>query len=343
MTPLPPPAGPVPLLSDEAAVRAFLAGPLGVDPDGARMEFLPGGVSSAIVRVEIGGDCFVVKQALPQLRVRTTWLSRPERSAVEARCAEVLSRLVPGSVPVVLRVVPGSHAFVMECAPAGSETWKAQLMREAVDLSVASAAGALLGRIHTASAASPGLASEFADQSFFDELRLEPFLRYTASRHPDLATGLSALAGELAAPGVCLVHGDYSPKNILVTPGGHLLLLDHEVAHWGQPAFDVAFALGHLCLKAVHFHGVGLHLRAAVDFLASYRASSSVSDAATGALCGRTLAGLMLARVDGRSTVEYLDDEDARLVRELAAEALRARVAGPDVVLEAVRRVTTDA
>jgi aminoglycoside phosphotransferase (APT) family kinase protein len=331
------------LLSNAEAVRAFLMAPLGLDPAGAQIEFLSGGVSSTVVRVVVGSHCFVIKQALPRLRVEATWLSRPERSGIEARFAEVLTRLVPGSVPRVLRVVSDSHAFVMECAPVGSETWKEHLMRGTVDLETAGAAGALLARIHTRTAASPWLASEFADQSFFTELRLEPYLHHTASQHPDLARELDALVDGLRVPGTCLVHGDYSPKNLLVTPVGDLLILDHEVAHWGQPAFDVAFALSHLCLKSVRFRGAGLHGQAATAFLTAYRATSSVADAATGALCGRLLAGLMLARVDGKSPVEYLTEEDKVIVRRLAGRALRERAADPDAVLGAVRRVVADA
>jgi len=333
----------VPLLSDVPAVLGFLATYLQVDPGVAQVEFLTGGVSSAVVRVSVGGGCFVIKQALPQLRVEHTWLSRPERSGIEARCAEVLGRLVPGSVPAVLRVVPEVHAFVMECAPVGSETWKAELMDGAVDLGTARAAGQLLGRIHATTAGDPTLEAEFADTSFFTELRIEPYLHHAAARHPELATRLAALGQQLGEPGICLVHGDYSPKNILVTPGGRLLLLDHEVAHWGQPAFDVAFVVSHLCLKAVHFRGSVRHLDAARVLLEAYRAESSVVDAATGTLCGGLLAALMLARVDGKSPVEYLSDGDKELVRDLAGRILREPAATPEAVLAAVHEVTAGA
>ncbi len=329
-------SSPVELLIDVEAVRAFLATSMGVDPAGAAIEFLSGGVSSAVVRIVSGGDCFVVKQALPQLRVEATWLSRPERSGIEARCAEVLEELVPGSVPRVLRVVPEAHAFAMECAPAGSETWKAQLMRGVVDPGTARAAGVLLGQIHSTTAATPGLATEFSDTSFFTELRLEPYLEHAALRHQELAGELGALAAMLREPGICLVHGDYSPKNLLVTPEGSLLLLDHEVAHWGQPTFDVAFALSHLCLKAVRFRGAGRHIEAATTFLEAYRAASSVADAATGRSCGGLVAGLMLARVDGKSPVEYLADGDKDLVRAIAGRILRDPAATPETVLAGV-------
>ena len=330
------------LLSSEDAVRDFIAGSLGLDPAGARIEFLTGGVSSSVIRVSGDGDCFVIKQALPQLRAREAWFSRPERSGIEARCAAVLAGLVPGSVLPVLRVVPDAHAFTMACAPPGSDTWKAALMRGDVQAEVARAAGELLGRIHARSAAQPELATAFADRSFFIELRVEPYLSHAAMRHPDLAEELASLAERLLDPGVCLVHGDFSPKNLLVTPAGGLLLLDHEVAHWGQPAFDVAFVLAHLCLKAIHFRRVA-YVEAAAGLLAAYRETSTVADAAAGALGARTLAGLMLARVDGKSRVEYLTEGDEGTVRTLATGLLRDRVTDIDAVLDAAREASTRA
>ncbi len=331
------------LLSDEAAVRAFLAASPGINSAGADIEFLTGGVSSVVVRVVTDDGCFVIKQALPQLRSQATWLSRPERSAIEARCAEVLSRLMPGSVLDVLRVDPDENLFTMQCAPEGSGTWKTELMRGDVRPGIASAAGTLLAQMHAGTAGSAELASAFADRSFFNELRLLPYLDHAASRHPDLASELDWLVDRLWEPGICLVHGDYSPKNLLVTPAGGLILLDHEVAHWGQPAFDVAFVLSHLCLKSIHFRGAGDHLTEAATLLAAYRRTSTVADAATGILGARLLAGLMLARVDGKSPVEYLTREDEETVRSLAGSVLRDRDASFEGVFDAVRRATVDA
>jgi hypothetical protein len=188
------------LLSDEGAVRAFLAGSLGMDSARTEIEFLTGGVSSVVVRVVADGGCFVIKQALPQLRVQVTWLSRPERSVIEARCADVLSRLTPGSVLNVLHVDRDENLFTMQCAPEGSRTWKMDLMRGTCGQPSQGGRRAL-GQIHSRTAASAELASAFADRSFFSELRLEPYLHHAASRHPDLAGELSWLADRLWEPG----------------------------------------------------------------------------------------------------------------------------------------------
>ena len=206
------------LLADPASVVAFWQDELGRTDTPQTIDFLSGGVSSIVVRVVTAKDAFVIKQALPRLRVAAAWYSRPERSLIEARCATVLAELVPGSVPEVVAIAPERSAFVMRSAPPGSETWKAELMRGTVALTTASLVGRLLGEIHVRSATRDALAAEFADRSFFDELRIDPSVRSVAARTPALAPALDDIAAELLAVGGCLVHGDFSPKNLLL-PG----------------------------------------------------------------------------------------------------------------------------
>jgi 5-methylthioribose kinase len=327
----------VELLDDADRLRAFCREHLGEDPGPDGIEFLTGGVSSIVALVRVGGDALVVKQALPGLRVAAVWESRTERSLIEAHAAATLDRLAPGSVPRVRLVVPERHAFVMEAAPAGAEPWKTSLMRGEVGAANAVRAGMLLGRIHAGSAADPSLASSFADRSFFDELRVDPYLRRVAAVHPDVASAVGELIAALEAPGSCLVHGDYSPKNLLVTTDERLLVIDHEVAHWGDPAFDVAFVLTHLCLKAVRFADrSGEYLSLADGLLRAYRSVPGSFHAATGELAGRLLGAILLARIDGKSPVDYLDEQQRELVRAAARGVLADGVGGPQDVFDRI-------
>jgi aminoglycoside phosphotransferase (APT) family kinase protein len=329
------------LLDDRARVVAFWRDDLGRTDNLGSIEFLSGGVSSLVVRVVTDDGAFVIKQALPRLRVEAAWFSRPERSGIEARCAVALSELVPGSVPEVVAIAAARSAFVMRSAPPGTQTWKDHLLRGTVSLDVAEAVGYMLGRIHATSARRADLAAEFADTSFFDELRIDPYLRYVAAGAPDLALALDEIAGELLATGACLVHGDFSPKNLLVTPDGTVLLVDHEVAHWGHPAFDVAFVTNHLCLKAIALraHGDILgYLDAASGVLDAYAREVGDLDLGVGRFAARTTGALMLARVDGKSPVEYLTDErDRALVRSIGRGMVLDPPEDPWAVLTRVR------
>jgi aminoglycoside phosphotransferase (APT) family kinase protein len=328
-------------LDSPEAIRSFLREHGVFDAEDAiDVTFLAGGVSSLVVRAESGGQSVVVKQALPRLKVQDEWLSRIERSLIEARCTKVLAELVPGSVPGLVAVDEDRHAFVMRCAPDAATTWKALLMAGTMSAHTAADAGRLLGRIHARSAGRRDLIRDFDDRSFFEELRLDPYLRTVARRHPDLADPIAELLDELLTRRICLVHGDYSPKNLLVLPDGGVVLLDHEVAHWGNPAFDTAFGLNHLCLKALKFpERAPAYVACARRFWDSYLAEEPPGRPEIAASTARVLGGLLLARVDGKSPVEYLVTEEERNhVRLLARDFVAKRVSKLDALLERVVR-----
>lgn len=297
---------------------------VGLLPRGAsaEVEQLPGGVSSAVFRATWDTTAVVVKQALPQLQVQDEWLSRVERSATEARAAQALERLLPpGSVLAPIHVDEARSLFVMPSAPLKAETWKALLMRGHLSSETAMQVGELLKRMHQNSRADPGLAEAFADRQDFLALRVDPYLRVTAERRPHLAAAIDAHTRRMLSKQECLVHGDFSPKNMLVEPSRprEVILLDHEVCHWGDPSFDTAFCLTHLHLKACTFPDRAADFLDLVrEFWTAYGADADLERDTVGML-GCVLA----ARVDGKSPAEYLTTEELRnRVRRLAESIL---------------------
>jgi aminoglycoside phosphotransferase (APT) family kinase protein len=219
----------------------------------------------------------------------------------------------------------------MEAAPLGSVTWKEQLLAGEIDLGIATTVGVMLARIHESTRRREDILAEFDDRSVFFDLRLEPFLLALGRRHPDLAGRMDAMVTHLRDAAICLVHGDFSPKNLLISPDGRVLLIDHEVAHWGDPQFDLAFFLPHLTIKALREAADGpAVLRALRAFLAAYAEASSEWEA----LSRRTsplVAAMTLARIDGKSPVEYLHDVERSRIREL----MKALVLDPPTDLAA--------
>lgn len=291
----------------------------------ARFTPLAGGVSSDIWRVEDGAECFVVKRALPRLRVRDEWRADVSRNAVERDFFEWAGRQFPGAVPQVRFAHPAAGYFGMEYLGEGFANWKRQLLDGMFAPAPAAAAGRLLGTLHARSAGDSALRRRFDTTVNFHQLRTEPYLLTTGARHPAWRKVFEAEARRLEATREGLVHGDFSPKNILVGPEGRLVLLDAEVAWYGDPAFDVAFLLNHLLLKRLYHAPGGDAVR---ELIAAFRAAYA---AARGALPGdfeaRTthlLLLLLLARVDGKSPVEYLSPEQQQFVREFVTDTLRA-------------------
>jgi len=287
---------------------------------------LAGGVSSDIWCVERPSGAICVKRALPRLRVAQLWEAPVERNLYERRWMQTASAIVPGIAPRVL-AHDDAGMFAMEYLdPAQYPIWKAQLHAGHADPDFARSVGARLVRVHAATADDAQIAAQFATDASFHAIRLEPYLLATAVRHSDLAPRLEALAARTAATRRALVHGDVSPKNILVGPQGPVLL-DAECAWYGDPAFDIAFCLNHLLLKCRWTPSAAAAYLACFDALADAYLEGVTWEprAALEARAATLLPGLFLARVDGKSPVEYLTAEADRMPVRRVARALLER------------------
>jgi aminoglycoside phosphotransferase (APT) family kinase protein len=300
-------------------------------------ERLTGGVSSDIWRVDLPGGPVCVKRALAKLNVAADWRAPVERNAYEARWMQWASATVPHAAPRLLGQDEATGCLAMEfLSPHDHPLWKTQLRDGHADPTFAAHVARSLVAIHAATAANPSVAAEFPTDAIFYDIRLEPYLVATGRAHPDLAGRFQALVAATQANKRTLVHGDVSPKNILAGPFGPVFL-DAECAWWGDPAFDLAFCLNHLLLKCLWRPSATPVFLACFDALAAAYAAG-VTWEAPGALEARAahlLPGLFLARVDGKSPVEYITaDTDRDRVRRTA----RALLADPPDRLDAVRQ-----
>jgi aminoglycoside phosphotransferase (APT) family kinase protein len=272
---------------------------------------LTGGVSNRTVLVERpSGEAWVLKQALAKLRVAVDWYSSPERIHREAQGLRWLTQLAPPATTAPLIFEDRQrHILAMGAVPQPYENWKSLLLRGALELDHVAQFARLLGTIHRAATGRADVATAFDDRSFFESLRIEPYYMYTAEQTPVVGPFYAELIAATRARRLTLVHGDYSPKNVLVYHD-RLVLLDHEVIHFGDPAFDLGFALTHLLSKAHHqplqrasFAGAARYFwriyRETLDEVKWY------ADLDHWAV--RHTLGCLLARVAGRSPLEYLD------------------------------------
>jgi 5-methylthioribose kinase len=282
---------------------------------------LGGGVSSDIFKVTTGDRVFVVKRALARLKVAADWQAPIERNRYEVAWLREAAAIDPAMVPEVLAADDAGGIFAMAWLdPVRHPVWKDELRAGRVDLAFAAEVGRRMAAVHAATAGRADVARRFATDRIFHSIRLEPYLEATALRHATVAAALMALSQKTLATRRALVHGDVSPKNILAGPNGPIFL-DAECAWYGDPAFDLAFCLNHLLLKCLWNRGASPSFLAAFEALRDgYLASVDWEPAAElEARAAALLPGLFLARVDGKSPVEYVTEErDRELVRSVA-------------------------
>jgi aminoglycoside phosphotransferase (APT) family kinase protein len=294
------------------------------DVKGAHFTALPGGVSSDIWLVRAAGRVYCVKRALPKLKVAADWFAPVERNRYEVAWAQTANALVPGAAPHILAHDDEAMLCAMEYLdPQRHKLWKAELRDGRADPEQAALAGARLALIHVGAAGNEAVSVRFPRSDIFHAIRLEPYLEATAGKHPDLHDQLFGLSRRTAATRLTMIHGDVSPKNILLGPSGPVFL-DAECACIGDPAFDLAFCLNHFLLKCLWTPA------ATGGFLACFHAMTASylqevnweARAAVEERAATLLPGLFLARVDGKSPVEYITDEAAKDKVRRCARAL---------------------
>jgi aminoglycoside phosphotransferase (APT) family kinase protein len=294
-----------------------------------RVTALGGGVSSVVLLVEAGDTRVVVKQPRRKLLVKEEWLANPMRALTEARALTLVHDRTPEAVPPLLDVDASARAITMVAAPGTWQPWKDRLLAGIAEPAVGRRLGYLLGTWHLSNSRHRDELAELEDLEVFDQLRIDPYHRTVAARHPELARQVASAAAALLASSArrCLVHGDFSPKNVLLGDEG-LWVIDFEVAHVGNPVFDLAFLTTHLVLKSLHRPEDTERYRAcAAEFLDSYREVAGAGLVPSDESLGLQVGCLLLARVDGKSPAEYLTPQ----------EQVAARRLGTRLVLEPVQ------
>ena len=294
------------LLNENSVKEYLIARGLYAPSSTLEIETLTGGISNVVFGVSDGQSELVLKQALPELLVPTQWEADQRRTVVEANAMEAFYKMTPGSVPRLIDSDVKNYVVTLERASRSASVWKDDLLSGVVNVDIARQLGTLLADWHKLSALDFPLLEQFREDRLFEQLRIEPFYRSLIPQYPAVANRIEQLISELQSSHRCLVHGDFSPKNILVLPNNEVMVLDFEVAHSGAPVFDLAFLLAHLLCKFEYFAGTPTQVEiahAAINFMSAYETQFE----APAETLGWHVALLALARIDGVSKVHYLD------------------------------------
>ncbi len=295
--------------------------------DRLEVQPLTGGVSCRVWKIVVNENRWVMKQALEKLDVQADWFSDVERIHREHEVMESLYSLLPkGTIPEVVHTDYVNHIYMMTCAEEGAQTWKELLMVRTFNPSHAKNAGFILKQIHERSMEMSSEEKEkYFDQKYFIQLRVDAFHKHLIKKYPELSSSIQKLINEVTQQQICLVHGDFSPKNMLVEKANNIVLIDFEVAHLGNPVFDVAYCLGHLMLKGWHLNKHQEFLKLIEAFLTEYK--RNVDNLIP------HLGLMLLARMDGKSPVNYIKDEALKnRIRKVGIAWIEERIKYSDIM-----------
>ncbi len=311
-------------LLDEVSVIPYLIEHGIVEKDQEfSIEVLTGGVSNTVMAITTREAKWVLKQALPALKVAEKWEADQRRAVVEADALELFHKLSPNQVPKLVFIDPVGFVLIMERAPTDCSLWKTDLLSGVYNVDVARTLGRTLATWHRFGEDNPLQRIRFKEHVLFDQLRVDPFYRFVANRNPLLRESIGQLIAELESDHSTLVHGDFSPKNILVSPLGQVYILDFETLHVGNPVFDLAFLLAHLVCKFFRVEAQADRLalaNLAREFVVEYEKVHSISPS----LVLHT-ALIALARVEGKSPVNYLNPPQQASLQLLTKSILSER------------------
>lgn len=316
-------------LLDETTVVAYLTN-RGIISGPAEVEELTGGVSNVVLAVKAGAKDLVLKQALPQLKVAAVWKADQRRAIVEANGMKLLHSITPESVPELIDFDPEDFTLTMERLPRECTVWKSDLLSGVIKPSIGADLGKILATWHNFGADSKESRDAYMEDSLFDQLRVTPFYRAVAKVNPALDAWIQDLIAEISTQKITLVHGDFSPKNIMITGVNKPIVLDFEVMHTGNPVFDLGFVSAHLLCKYLRTEDPANKnpLReTALAFIDSYARTCNVEVAKS---LPHHVAVIALARVEGVSPVNYLDEAGKARVQSVTKAAL----ANPQITFE---------
>ena len=283
-------------------------------------EKLKGGVSSEVILIEEGERRFVFKRALPELQVDAHWPADVERNLIEQDFFRYVSQFMPEEIPKIIYADRQNHFFCMEALGEEFDCWKNILMNGEFCLQTAEQAGKLLAKLHVKSLGCEKAGKTFDNNANFHDMRIHPYFHATAEKHPKLKSEFAKAASRLKAAKTCLIHGDFSPKNLMVNEN-KVIIIDAETACYGDPTFDIAFLLSHLTLKSFLFPQQGaIFMQLVESFLEQYKVNSKEIITLDENWLTDLIQLLLLARVDGMSPVEYLPESVKNKIRQSATK-----------------------
>lgn len=301
------------------------------------------GLQHLVFHVAVPGQEWILKQALARAQIKERWWIDRKRIFNEKNCLGILAQLFPVLIPEVVLEDRTDFILVTTAQPREAVLWEDELMGGKIDLQIASQCGELLATVHNQTADDREVKTLFKDTKAFEQLRIEPFYGRIAQVFPDLKKPIEAQIKQLLRNRHALVLGDLRPRNVWVN-SGQVFLVDFVAAHYGNPAFDLAFYASDLCIKAMinspqkaaYLEGINIYWNSYFR-TAEYANKEEVEKSAV-----RDFSCLLLSAIDGRLPAVGLDEHMRGLARRIAQNLLFTELDKIEEITEFVNRTLID-
>ena len=281
------------------------------------------GVSSDIWYVETKKKKFCIKRALNKLTVKEDWFAPVDRNNFEAKYFKECKKIVPNSFPRILGHDSKKYILAMQWYDNNKYlVWKNKLLNDHVSNREAHMVARILIKIHNFFYGKKKFEKEFLNDKTFHAIRIEPYILFTSNSYPQFKKNFISVANSLVRNKKTLIHGDFSPKNILLGKS-YPVILDAETACWGDPVFDLAFCLNHIVLKSIYKNNKIEYLELGKNFIETYLKYLNYEK--VDSFLNRFFSILplfILARIDGKSPVEYFNEKHKQCARNFGAGLL---------------------
>jgi len=286
------------------------------------------GVSSDIWYVKSKLREFCVKRALAKLTVKEDWFAPVNRSNFEAEYFKTCKNINKLAFPKILGHDKKKYILAMNWYNKDQyKLWKSSLLKKYIETKDGKRVAEILVKKHAHFFNKKAIKDKFSNDKTFHAIRIEPYILFTSNSYPQYKKLFDKNIDNLSKNKKTLIHGDFSPKNILIGKDSPVIL-DAETACWGDPVFDLAFCNNHIILKSIlNFEIKDKYISLSKCFLDTY--ISFLNWENKDEFIERFLSLVpifILARLDGKSPVEYFQKGHIERSRGLAKKLIENNV-----------------